>query len=443
MDEERHDSDRDATAPPRPATADRGFAARQASLIVLRGVRAHEAFDTALERAVGRLADADRRLVHEISAGVLRGRNALDAVLMPRVTGDWRRVTEDVRDLLRIGAYQLLHLTRVPVHAAVAATVEVAKREHGPRSAGFVNAVLRRLAQDHAQGLPEPAAAAMGPRALAKRYSHPAWLVTRWVARFGPERTEALLRHNTQRSAVHLQPARWTAGQLREAFTAADIAFVETPGLPGLAVHGVRVHELPGYADGAFVVQDPAQALALEHVALPDTGLIWDACAAPGGKAARLAARGPLLASDPRRPRLPRLVDTIRRAAPTAWVVCADALAAPVRPTSVDIVLLDVPCSATGTIAKHPDARWHLSAHRIERLAALQAALLDAVAPVVRAGGVLAYLTCSLEDEENGAQVDAFLGRHAEFQRSTTDLFLFPPDRGTDGAFAARLERVA
>jgi 16S rRNA (cytosine967-C5)-methyltransferase len=429
----------------RTGTPDRGFAARQAALAVLRAVRAHETFDAALNSATASLSDADRRLVHEITAGVLRGRDELDGLLVPRVTGDWRRVSEDLRDVLRIGAYQIHHLTRVPVHAAVAATVEVAKRAHGGRSAGFANAVLRRLAQDAAQGLPAPppSPAPRDAKALARRYSHPAWLVARWVARFGGERTEALLAHNAARSAVHLQPARWSIDRLRDAFQAADVPFTEVEGLPGVAVRSVRVHDLPGYAEGAFVVQDPAQALALQHIALPDGVLIWDACAAPGGKAARLAARGPVLASDPRRARLPRLVDTVRRAAPDVWVACADALAAPLRPASLDAVLLDVPCSATGTIAKHPDARWHLSPRRVERLAELQAALLDAVAAVVRPGGMLAYLTCSLEEEENGAQVDAFLARHADYRRSADDLFLFPPDRGTDGAFAARLERAA
>jgi 16S rRNA (cytosine967-C5)-methyltransferase len=280
-------------------------------------------------------------------------------------------------------------------------------------------------------------------RTLAKRFSHPAWLVSRWVARFGMERAEALLAHNAARSAVHLQPARWPIDRLREAFQSAAIPFTEVEGLPGVAVRGVHVHDLPGYHEGAFVVQDPAQALALEHIALPAGVLIWDACAAPGGKAARLGARGPVLASDPRRARLPRLVDTVHRAAPGVWIVCADALAAPLRPASLAAVLLDVPCSATGTIAKHPDARWHLSPRRIDRLAQLQAALLDAVAAAVRPGGVLAYLTCSLEQEENGDQIEAFLARHADFRRSGDDLFLFPPDRGTDGAFAARLERAA
>jgi 16S rRNA (cytosine967-C5)-methyltransferase len=434
-----------APAPPVPAVPDRGFAARRAALEVLRGVRRHDPFDAALARAVAGLEEADRRLVHEMSAGVLRQRAELDRLLTPCVTGDWQRVKEDLRDVLRLGAYQLQYLSRVPVHAAVAATVEVAKREHGSRSAGFANAVLRRLAKELATGgpAPEPAPAPRGERGLARQYSHPAWLVARWTQRFGAERTEALLRHNNERSAVHLQPARWPLDVLRHAFREAGVPFTEVEGLPGVAVQGVRVHELPGYGEGAFVVQDPAQALALEHVAVPPGSLVWDACAAPGGKAARLADTCRVLAGDPRRVRLPRLIDTVRRAAPGVWVVCADALAAPVRPDSFDVVLLDAPCSATGTIAKHPDARWRLSARRIDRLVALQAALLDASAAAVRPGGLLAYLTCSLEREENADQIERFLARHPTFRRTRDDLVLFPPDRGTDGAFAARLERQA
>jgi 16S rRNA (cytosine967-C5)-methyltransferase len=305
--------------------------------------------------------------------------------------------------------------------------------------------VLRRLAKDAAQGCPRgpPSPAPRDAKALARRYSHPTWLVARWLARFGPDRTEGLLRHNNTRSAIHLQPVRWPLDRLRDTFREAGIPFAECEGLPGVSVQGVRVHDLPGYADGAFVVQDPAQALALAHVAVPAGSLVWDACAAPGGKAAGLAGTCRVLACDPRRVRLPRLVDTVRRAAPGVWVACADALTAPVRSASFDVVLLDAPCSATGTIAKHPDARWRLSVRRIQRLAALQAALLDAAAAAVRPGGMLAYLTCSLEQEENVDQVEAFVTRHPDFHRTKDDLALFPTDRGTDGAFAARLERDA
>ncbi len=435
-----------ADAKTTPESADRGLAARRAALHTLRAVRSQETFDAALTRASAELTEVDRRLVYEIAAGILRGRTELDALITPLVTGEWRRVAEDVRDILRIGAYQLHHLSRIPVHAAVAATVEVAKREHGVRAAGFVNAVLRRLATDLAGGnitAPTPSDEPATPRSLAKRYSHPAWLVARWVERFGLQPTEALLQHNNQKAAIHLQPARWPLERLRETLCGAGVTVRATPGLPGLVIEGMRVHELPGYAEGAFVVQDPAQTLALAHIDVPAGAHVWDACAAPGGKVSQLVGRCHVIASDPRRPRLPRLVDTVRRAAPGTPVLCADALHAPVRAGAFDAVVLDVPCSATGTIAKHPDARWRLSQGRIERLAALQAALLDATAAAVRPGGMLGYLTCSLEDEENGRQVTRFLERHPDFQSDRENLFLFPPERGTDGAFAARLVRAA
>lgn len=411
---------------------------------MLRAVRRGDPFDRALATAVEGLGEADRRLAHEIAAGVLRARHELDDTIRPRVTGEWRRVSDDVRDLLRIGTYQLTVLTRVPPHAAVAATVEVTKQEHGDRSAGFVNAVLRRLARERAEGAAAPAPHPPETAAeLARHYSHPEWLVARWLDRYGRERTTALLDHNNRPPATVLQPARWSAAELAAALTAAAIPFETSPERPGYAVRGVRIKDLPGFAEGGFVVQDAAQALAIAHLRIPDGAQVWDACAAPGGKTAVLARRCHVIASDVRRARLPRLVETVHRAAPTARVLCADALHAPFAIAQTDAVVMDVPCTATGTLARHPDARWRASPARLARLAALQEALLDAAAPIVRPGGTLGYMTCSLEPEENEQQVTRFLARHPRYRRDGDDLTLFPPDRGTDGAFAARLVRTA
>ena len=458
----RRDSGERATSP------DRGLAPRRAALGVLRAVREGRTFDGALDQALPGLGDADRRLVHEIAAGVLRARDELDAMLAPRVTGGWRHVADDMKDILRIGAYQLRLLDRIPVHAAVAATVELAKREHGQRPAGFVNAVLRRLAQEAEAGGQEGSRAETAERQggsaaattaqplnrstagaptdalgqLAKRHSHPRWLVARWVERFGAEATERLLAHNNQRPPVQLQAARWPLDQLRTALVERGFEVDESPERPGVGLRGAVVPELPGFAEGAFVVQDAAQALALAFVAVPDGALVWDACAAPGGKSAVMATRCRVVASDVRAERLPRLAETVRRAGPDATLLRADALAAPFRPMTFDAVVLDVPCSASGTLARHPDGRWRLNSRRLERLAMLQRALLDAVAPAVAPGGLLAYMTCSLEREENQDQVDGFLARHPEFRRSADDLFVFPPDRGTDGGYAARLVRA-
>ncbi len=367
---------------------------------------------------------------------MLRTRTALDLTLKPLITADWRRVTPALKDVLRIGAYQLLNVDRVPPHAAVETAVELARSRVGPGAAGMVNAVLRRVASAAAS----PAAETRPP---AAEHSHPEWLVKRWRDRFGVPQTAALLEHNNRRPPLIIQPARWSAERIAGALEERGIAFEPVPDAPGFSVHHAKVTKLPGYPEGGFVVQDPAQARVLQFTRFPEASLVWDACAAPGGKAAVLAQRHPVVASDVRLARLQRLRETVNRVAPGLPVFAADARRPPVSPASLGAVLLDAPCSATGTLARHPDARWRLSARRIETLARLQTELLDGVAPVLRPGGVLVYATCSLEPEENEQQVNGFLARHAAYRRTDDDLFVFPPDSGTDGAYAARLERAA
>jgi 16S rRNA (cytosine967-C5)-methyltransferase len=400
-------------------------------------VRRGVPFTAAAESALASLPEPDRRLAHEIAAGVLRHRDTLDARLAPLLARRWPRLPPDLRDVLRIGSYQLKMLTRIPAYAAVQATVEAARGTMGRKAAGLVNAVLRRLAAEgeRPEGGAEPS--------LARKYSHPQWLVDRWLARFGAERTEALLAHHNRRPPVVLQPAGWSAERLRETFIGAGVPVADAPFGEGLAVSRVRIPELPGYADGAFMVQDAAQARLLRLAEIPDGATVWDACAAPGGKAAVLAQRCRVIASDARRDRLPRLRDTLRHTVPGVPVLAADARRPPLRPGSMEVVLLDAPCSATGTIARHPDARWRLSPAGIARAARRQAELLDAVAAVVRPGGLLIYLTCSLEPEENEEQIERFLRRHPAFARTGADLCIFPADAGTDGGYGARLRRTA
>ena len=397
-------------------------------------MRGGRQFEAALDAAAAGLDDTDRRLAYEIAAGVLRSRTELDSRLAPLVSGSWEHTPDETKDLLRIGAYQLLKLSRVPSYAAVQTTVETAKRSGARKSAGLVNAVLRRLSRSADQREPEGD--------LAARYSHPEWLVERWLAHYGEERTEALLGHNNRRPPLVIQPVRSTLEALGAALSEAGVPHGPAPFGAGFVIESGRVGQLPGYRDGAFVVQDPAQARLLEFAAIPDGARVWDACAAPGGKAAVLAGRCKVVTSELRRDRLERLGDTLARTAPDVPVVVADAARPPLRPGVADVVLADAPCSATGAMARHPDARWRLSADQIERAARWQAAILDGVAPVVGPGALLLYMTCSLEPEENERQVNAFLGRHPEFEREGDDLSIFPPDDGTDGGYAARLRRT-
>jgi 16S rRNA (cytosine967-C5)-methyltransferase len=213
--------------------------------------------------------------------------------------------------------------------------------------------------------------------------------------------------------------------------------------------------QLPGFAAGGFIVQDPAHALVCRFAALPAGTVVYDACAAPGGKAVtleRLGAR--VVAGDARRDRVRRLTDTARRAGVALRVLVADLLAAPFTPATLDAVLVDAPCTATGSMARHPDGRWRVTPKAVDRAAARQAALLTAAAALVRPGGLLVYATCSLESEECEDVVNEFLGWHPGFRRApaagavpatlTTgvgDFRSLPQCHGIDGAYATRLQR--
>jgi len=429
-----------------------GLAPRAAAHSVLSAVRAGTPFDAALDRAVDRLGEADRRLAHELAAGVLRSRTVLDQRLAPLVPRGWAGVAPELKDVLRLGALQLTVLDRVPAHAAVDTSVALATRAGGARGAGFVNAVLRRLTRT-APG-DGSAEARPTPGGLARAASHPAWLVTRWLARFGREETAALLQWNNTRPRLVLQPTRATRSELERRWNEVGIESEPAPFGAGLMTGRTRPRELPGYDEGAFIVQDPAQALLTRFADLPSDAVVYDACAAPGGKSIALGrGSGCVIAGDVARGRVRRMAENLGRAGSgREHPIVADARRPPVR--RVDAVLVDAPCLGTGTFARHPDARWRVTPRALAALARRQTELLDAAATVVTPGGLLVYSTCSIEPEENGRQVDAFLQRHPEFRREPSgtfptdltspdgDLMILPQRHQMDGAFAARLRRV-
>ena len=418
---------------------------------ILRQVREGQPFEAALSGGVGRLPEPDRRLAHELAAGVLRQRTTLDRQLAPLVPRGWTAVGADLQDILRLGAYQLTELERVPAHAAVDTSVALAKHAGGSRAAGFVNAVLRRLTRSTPDlDTIHPAA----PNALADKYSHPPWLVDRWVNAFGVAAAESLLRWNNARPRLVAQAAREDLPSLELRWRAAGLDPTPAPFGAGLILNGVRPSELPGYQEGLFIIQDPAQALLARFVDPPAGAVLYDACAAPGGKSIGLGRRvARTVAGEIRRPRGRRLAENLARAGSgREHVVIADARQPPVRP--VEIVLLDAPCLGTGAFARHPDARWRVSMNALAALQQLQAVLLESTARVVAPNGLLVYSTCSLEPEENQLQVDAFLHRHPEFSREAAgevdpvllspvgDLAILPQRHGMDGAYAARLRRL-
>ena len=389
------------------------------------------------------LEDRDRRLAHELAAGVLRRRAELDRVL------DLTRADPRLHDVLRLGAYQLRWLTRVPAHAAVSTSVELAREAAGESATGYVNQALRRLEQP-----PEPGPA--GP-------THPSWLARRWERQFGAEAAERLIRWNDAPPPLTLQPARWDQPVLAARLAESGLVVDPAPRGAGLRVRSgapgaaLAPSEFPGFAEGAFIVQDAAARLVCRFAALPPGCRCYDPCAAPGGKALALETLGArVVAGDARRERVVRLLENVRRAGVAIRVLCADLLSAPFANEGWDAVLLDAPCSATGTMARHPDARWRITPEAIGRAAARQRHLLAAAAALVRPGGILVYATCSLEPEENEAIVEDFLTRETGFRRAPAedavpdalltaagDFQTLPQRDGMDGAFAARLARSA
>jgi len=396
----------------------------------------------ARDRHLAGLAERDRRLAYELSAGVLRRQRELDTAL------ELDRADPRLHDVLRLGAYQLRWLTRVPSHAAVSTSVELARQTVGEGVTGYVNHALRKLA---------------GTRSSVSgiRQSHPDWLVERWEDRFGHAETRRLIEWNDSKPDLIVQPARWDHGTLLSKLREAGVEAADAPFDAGIQVLRIadtkyRVpSNLPGFTEGAFIVQDPAHALVARFAAIPKGQQVYDACAAPGGKAVALEAAGArLLAGDARHERIGRLAETTRRAGVAIQCVAANLEAAPLRLASVAAVLVDAPCSATGTMRRHPDARWRLQPTVFARAAERQGRLLAAAASLVRPGGLLIYATCSLEPEENEHVVESFLKRNPEFTRSPRpdavaadlltaggDFQSLPQRHGIDGAYAARLER--
>ena len=444
-------------ARPEAATVVRGGVteARTIAADVLADLRGGDLLDPSFERRVSPVDARDRRWTQELLYGMLRRRAWVDALLIERVRGGLARLDPDVTDLLRLGAYQLLAMRSVPAYAAIAQTVELTKRRHGMGASKLVNAVLRRIDRER----DDLVVAKPGDPvdALALEYSHPRWLVARWVARWGAAETEQLLSRNNTEAPTIVRPYGVVREQLEAMLEGADIHPTDAPlardslQLPP----GVALTSLGAFRQGLFFVQDPASTLVTQYACVPAGSTVADLCAAPGGKSLELSRTASVVyTADRSAVRLQRMLANYRRLEPSNVVsLVADARAPAIRP--VDVVLVDVPCTGTGTFRRHPDARWRLKVGDLAAMGALQQSILDASAVVVKPGGLLVYSTCSLEPEENDAQVESFLAERPDWSLEPPPVGVVPaevidagrlrvlPQRhGVDGAFAARLRRA-
>ncbi len=417
-------------------------------------LRSGEMLDGAFEKRASGLDARDRRWLRELMYGMLRQRGTIDAHLADRVRGGLARIDADLLDLMRLGVYQLLHMGSVPAYAAIAQTVELAKVRHGIGASKLMNAVLRRVDRERNELVLPRTADKLDD--LATKYSHPRWLIARWLRRWGEEATAVLMMKNNAEAPVVIRPYGIVREQLEAMLETSGVDVEDAPLVrDSIQISGgISITELGAFKQGLFFVQDPGSTLVAQYAAIPDGAFVADLCAAPGGKAlelTRTAAR--VLATDKSEQRLGRLLDNRSRLeAHNMFVAVGDARNPIVR--DADVVLIDVPCTGTGTFRRHPDARWRLKVSDISVMAALQSTILRAAAEVVKPGGLLIYSTCSLEPEENEQQVEAFLSKNPDWKLEpppagcvppeTIDrgyLRVLPQEHGSDGAFAARLRR--
>ncbi len=347
--------------------------ARSAAFAILLRVADTSAHSDDLLHGTGMfaLSQADRNLAHTLVLGVLRWQLALDARIQPLLQRPDLSLPTPVATALRMGAFQLLHLDRIPAHAALSESVELVRAAGHPHAAGMVNAILRNLTRQPAAKpkLFETAAA------FAERLAHPLWLANRWVQNYGRAAALAILAHDQ------------TEPQPNTLFAPAQA-------------------DLPQLDDGSRLVAELAAA------AHPNPTRIWDTCAAPGGKTLVLSHRhsaAHLLATDANHRRLQSLTTRLEATAPQTRTLHADATALPEAEGLFDLILCDVPCSGTGTLSRNPEIRHRLQPSDLPRQATRQREILIAALARLSPGGHLLYSTCSLEPEENEQVIAAVL----------------------------------
>ncbi|MBK7366436.1 MAG: 16S rRNA (cytosine(967)-C(5))-methyltransferase RsmB [Candidatus Eisenbacteria bacterium] len=435
---------------------------REASLRILHAVDTRSAFsDRLLDGAHQRPgADGrDRALLHELVKGSLRWRGRLDWALNSRIHIGLDAVQPWIRNILRIGAYQILMLDRIPMHAAVDESVKLAHKYGHPGSAGLVNSVLRRLIEEK-ELIEWPAGDDV--ESLSVWGSHPIWITERWLERFGPESARALMMANNRPVATGLRvnALRGTREELAARLVTEGVE--SRPGTLSPDLLWVEGHHAPGalkaFTEGWCTAQDESEALVARVLAPEKNDRILDMCAAPGGKTTHIAEligdEGEVWALERDKHRVSSLENTIKRLGDQCIHVVHGDGTTYEFPMPFDRVLVDAPCSGLGVMGRRADARWRKGPEVLSEMPPVQLELLDAASYRVRPGGVLVYSVCTFEPEETDHVVERFLALHPDFTLESVKglvpdavvtpegtMRVLPQRDGCDGAFAARMRK--
>jgi 16S rRNA (cytosine967-C5)-methyltransferase len=404
------------------------------------------------------ISDLDKSLLAEIVHGVLRWQGRLDWVLNGFTHGNFSKSEVNVRNALRVALYQILFLTHVPHYAAVNEAVEFIKRIRGDKFSGFVNAVLRNILRT-LDGIHYPNPDEDLAQYLAVYYSHPLWMVKRWLPRFGREEVEKLLTANNEIPGLTLRinKMKITPAEFILLLEKQNVQFQGSTYID----HFIKVKSLSGisqmniFQQGFFTIQDESAALPVLLLDPHPGERVIDMCAAPGGKTTFIAEmmknEGEILAVDKYDTKLSLLKSSCERLGiQNVQLLAADSTT--IDTPLADRILVDAPCSGLGTLRKKPDIKWKREPEDIKRLVRQQYSLLESAARMLKPGGVLVYSTCTTEPEENSELVHSFIRAHPEFSIEPANNFVnksvvtaegfietMPHRHQIDGSFAARL----
>ncbi len=401
------------------------------------------------ELARTRLSPPDRHLCQELAYGIVRWQAALDW-LIGRKT-DSRVQKPMLQNLLRLGLYQIFWLDRIPNHAAVHETVELALQSGFDTQAGFINAVLRGYLREF--DATRRLLAELKTAQPHLGYSHPEWLVARWQARWGADRAAQLMEWNNTppKAFARINTLKADRGRLLAQWRDENVEydFVRRDWVEENAVFELKSHSplsgLPSFQQGLFYVQDPSTLLAVRELDPQPGESVLDLCAAPGGKLTALAQlmrnEGRILAQDTVPERLKLIEENCARLGVTCVQAVLPSTLNSQPSNTLDRILIDAPCSNTGVMRRRVDLRWRIRPKEIGRLRATQLELLRLAASLLRASGRLVYSTCSLEPEENSEVVNAFLAERADFKLERARKLL-PFAEAVDGTYVARLVKA-